>query len=150
MRPILIFLISLSSLACGRAGEESELRSVAVAKECRPYYKLFREVTGQSASNVSCGFAPENHFAENILGYCSFGAGWDILINSDRWPSLGPGRREALLLHELGHCSLGREHEDSFKEGRPASIMATYLLDEDTYQANRDEYLKELWGGYDY
>ena len=150
MRPILIFLISLNLFACGRAGEEFELLSVEVAEECRPYFELFREVTGQSASNVSCGFAPANNFAENILGYCSFGAGWYILVNSDRWPSLGPGQREALLLHELGHCALGRKHNDIQVDGRPASIMATYLVDEVNYQANRDEYLKELWGGYEY
>jgi hypothetical protein len=74
-----------------------------------------------------------------------------ITINRGIWPMLDEPRREALLFHEIGHCVLGRPHDDAEVvhggRARPESVMATYLLDSNVYQANRDAYLNELFTG---
>lgn len=74
-----------------------------------------------------------------------------ITINRAVWPMLDEPRREALLFHEIGHCILGRPHDDAEVvlggRSRPESVMATYLLDSNVYQANREAYLNELFTG---
>lgn len=74
-----------------------------------------------------------------------------ITINRQLWQNMDESRREALIFHEIGHCILGRPHDDTeINEGghsRPESVMSTYLLDSHTYQSNRSAYIQELFTG---
>lgn len=74
-----------------------------------------------------------------------------IDLNENYWKFATDQQKEILLFHELGHCLLNREHDDTLSSNKaPASIMFTnelYLagtLDE-YYRDHRDEYLKELF-----
>lgn len=54
-----------------------------------------------------------------------------------------------LLTHELGHCSLDRNHQDgAFKDGlmkaKPVSVMNTYHIG-DVFNTNTNYYLRELF-----
>lgn len=46
-----------------------------------------------------------------------------IDINLTHWVKYSSERREVLVWHELGHCTLGREHRSTKKHGIPISIM---------------------------
>lgn len=94
-----------------------------------------------------------------ILGNCTLGIGTErakITINKDSWSTLQDFEREEVVLHELGHCALGRSHNDAVQtmEGIPnahksvmnsstSSIMSLWIL-------YHEAYIHELFHPYDY
>lgn len=69
-----------------------------------------------------------------------------IVDNSELFYS--EAAREKILFHELGHCLLNKDHDNSLDEnGRPAKIMSHNIRDlpEYFYQQNRDHYVSELF-----
>lgn len=83
-----------------------------------------------------------------------------IVINTVYWNSLGIEQREMLVLHELAHCEVKKDHNDkrvSFfeniytKRTCPKSIMGTHIFSDfevkTCYNKFRDYYLKELING---
>lgn len=68
----------------------------------------------------------------------------NIEIDPDYWQSTSETRKEVLLFHELGHCVLGRDHdEQKVYYTVPKSIMYPYLF-EHAYQTYRSYYVEEL------
>ncbi len=66
--------------------------------------------------------------ADNPLAVavCISGIGWQyIRVELDYWRTATRWEREALVLHELGHCILGRDHLELLdpKTGMPISLM---------------------------
>ena len=69
-----------------------------------------------------------------------------IVLPRPLWIDLSPHEREQALFHELGHCYLGRDHDESTTEGgRMKSVMATWLFDKRIYRRRREEYIEELF-----
>lgn len=70
-----------------------------------------------------------------------------IRVNKSLWQVVSPEVQEMVMLHELGHCVLGRKHfdEEVPTENRPRSVMASELVDSSVFEANRDQYLTELF-----
>ncbi len=65
---------------------------------------------------------PNSH----VLGQClSFSdASHEVVIDSLEWFTLDELEKEYLIFHELGHCVLGRGHDDSSdNQGRCISLM---------------------------
>ena len=58
----------------------------------------------------------------------------EIQINSDYWYSYTPEQKEQLVYHELGHCVLNKEHDNTLRENCPNSIMRSYMFN--TYEIN--------------
>jgi Zn-dependent peptidase ImmA (M78 family) len=93
-------------------------------------------------------FAKEDRVA---VCYRVAGAGVAIVINRPKWEVSSYERQENIMMHELGHCVLNREHYDAeiydTKLGQrvPASIMNTAVLPEYIYVSKRDYYLMELF-----
>ena len=58
--------------------------------------------------------------------------------------------KEELMYHELGHCILDRGHNDNLLPNSPIaySIMNSYHIGPQYYEANYSEYMKELFGVY--
>lgn len=68
----------------------------------------------------------------------------NIEIDPDYWQSTSETRKEVLLFHELGHCVLGRDHDEQrIYYTVPKSIMYPYLF-EQAYQTHRSYYVEEL------
>ena len=92
----------------------------------------------------------ENIDEENIAGSCHFnrfqpGA---VTIDLNFWDRSTFLAREFVVFHELGHCALWRDHEDSSDQfGRCISIMRSGLGDcRDNYSLRtRKAYLDELF-----
>lgn len=86
----------------------------------------------------------------NSAGICN----WKtriVSINIEYWDQINDTKRELLLLHEFGHCVLGRKHRNyEFIEGTesyPGSIMHHHILriPDWYYLENKDYYLDELF-----
>ena len=69
-----------------------------------------------------------------------------ILVNCPAWKSMTDQEKESLVFHELGHCSLNRHHLSTITDqGIPKSVMNPYMMEVETYSANRTYYLAELF-----
>lgn len=70
--------------------------------------------------------------------------GVSIEIDPDYWFSTTETKKEVLLFHELGHCILGRDHEEEkLYYTIPKSIMFPYVF-ETSYLLYRSYYVDEL------
>lgn len=73
-----------------------------------------------------------------------------IWVNKDLWPTADQGLKEAAFYHELGHCFLDLDHDNSFivvdGESLPGSIMSSYAFKSGPkYLLHRDYYLRKLF-----
>lgn len=82
-------------------------------------------------------------------GQCEIGEGRNISINKAYWSDASHTSRELLIFHELGHCVLNLEHDDSWITLNgvyiPKSIMNSYLFSEYLYDTFREYYMLELF-----
>ncbi len=71
----------------------------------------------------------------------------EVLVNLDWWNGQSSRRRELLIFHELGHCALGREHQDNKveKSNFSSSIMNSVLMSERDYRMFLAPYHFELF-----
>jgi len=71
----------------------------------------------------------------------------DITIDRRTWKYNSYLSREQLMMHELGHCVLGREHTDAVnaKDKRPASIMTPDMISDEIYKKFQKDYIDELF-----
>lgn len=63
-----------------------------------------------------------------------------IVVNERVWRQLIDLKQAMLILHELGHCALDREHSNHSK-----SVMAQPLPGSGDFDQNYDAYLNELF-----
>lgn len=146
-RPNLLILILLSA-GCGQS-------PVVDTGGFTKYLNLFEtksEIYGKrvKVTDVTIRFGKVDSAQE--AGHCllSQDSPPEIVINEATWNGMDEAKREALVLHELGHCILRRKHrEDDFTSGVPASIMYPYTLDGTVYRQNEDYYLRELFAQID-
>ena len=79
-----------------------------------------------------------------IIGLCSLPRK-KIQIKRSTWTHMSDLRREALMLHELGHCHFYLAHTTAMHpNGCPASLMHPKILPEACYRKMRNYYLGEL------
>lgn len=74
----------------------------------------------------------------------------EILVDQNWWNSTNETQREIIIFHELGHCRLGRDHDNelytnTIGETRKISVMNGTIPDSQTYQIYREGYLEELF-----
>lgn len=73
----------------------------------------------------------------------------EVMIKKSWWDNANSVSRRIMVFHELGHCRLGRTHDDSTVEvdGQEfkTSIMHPVIPDSATFQMNEDGYLTELY-----
>ena len=135
MKQLYICFISLTLISCGPI--------VKVPDDFKPYYDRFRVGTTINPE-IRIDFHP---LPEGVIAQC-YSSGFDrwIYVNPDWWIKLDDNGREEVIIHELGHCVLGRAHRDgTIKDGtRPISIMATYAFDAKIFNENKQAYYNEL------
>ncbi len=73
----------------------------------------------------------------------------EVLVDLEWWNKQGNRRKELLIFHELGHCALGRHHDDSKVEGTnyATTIMNPTLISSKDYINFLDPYHFELFTG---
>lgn len=84
---------------------------------------------------------------KGTVGWCKpFLWPQQIMLDTLYWEDATELEKEQLIFHELGHCVLGREHNDKEDEnGDPISIMHPYTMDDHTYKRHREQYIKDLF-----
>lgn len=75
----------------------------------------------------------------------------EIYIDRDFWYSASDNQRESLILHELGHCVLRRDHIESIVERDGTKIIKSIMNPsiiggKHYYEANKQYYYNELVG----
>lgn len=86
----------------------------------------------------------------NVAGGCNFHGESpnEIVLDATFWSTLSFLQREMIVMHELGHCVLYREHREAMDvTGRCLSVMRSGLGQcRDGYsETTRDGYLNELF-----
>jgi len=115
-----------------------------------PYDERFRslaKVYGADLKNRTVSYSFRSFFGTTV-GMCSFSSSGrnSVQFSSSAWSKGSDTFKEMLAFHELGHCLLGRGHlNDTHGDGRPESLMNSWLFNQNTYLANRDAYMKELF-----
>lgn len=120
-----------------------------------PYVQMFIEesITQRvlvNINNLTVVFMSHERMIErsknpNVIGLCS-GRGHNnpvVYINEKYWDSASEEDRMVLMYHELGHCVLGREHNNAAKSGVRLSLMNEYAIPR--YFLNDYRYNEELF-----
>lgn len=119
-------------------------------------FTKFMELSAQKnvsiqAESITIEFT--THFNEPFwVGSCLVGKNVQprIRILQSYWITASDARKEQLMFHELGHCLLGREHDQLMtvdqNETIPQSIMTSVMFDDRIYLRHHDYYIHELFG----
>jgi len=154
----LILILTISILtSCGQGinvekGIDSELLS----------YVEYAEDMLDVRVEYAVRFAKEGELdSEKTAGVCKStkGVSTKVLINKTFWEESNEARRELLVLHEIGHCSLDLDHTHEAGDdyvtlnfddvgGCPESIMTPFISNnyqaEKCFEDNKDFYLDEI------
>lgn len=125
-----------------------------VAPELEQYVRTMRENSTRYGVELNSGevlfsLSDEASLGHEVGGNCSSAGGNSkiITVNRSFWERASSADREALILHELGHCLLGRSHLAGydFRHGRHYSLMNPSFIGGNEFKRNRDYYLSELF-----
>lgn len=144
---LLIAVLALASIACGRQQNRSEVNLGSFA----PYAERFQKTAAEQGvhveiDNLVIQFGELSNPRQN--GLCELTAYQTptITIRQEIWDQMEDVDREELIFHEMGHCVLGREHTSvQTSDGIPESIMNPYRISNSIYETNREYYISELF-----
>ncbi len=97
-------------------------------------------------------FKPSGEPSTSAAGECNVVPGDSIIIDQGWWNSFDPSQKEVLIYHELGHCVLGRHHDDSKLRTNECKSLMTAIIGGNNCSMNiyseiwRTFYLDELFG----
>ena len=120
--------------------------------------ELFEKIGGDYVTNININFGDVGD--PPTIGRCTTYTNStlkakrvykEIYIKKSFWDNASTNQRETLMLHELGHCVLNKNHNNSVMdyEGRsvPSSIMNSYNIGAGLYYYNnKQHYYDELIG----
>lgn len=159
---ILIALLFLSS--CGLPiGRDLVVKNKGEVRQFETSNPLFSSIVSDfeqagkqysGNANFSAGHVPVNFGnTENdaFEGVCfSYPDGTtEVIIKESWWNSASQSLKESLLFHELGHCVLGRDHDNETHEANSrtykASLMNSVIVNPGHYNSHKGGYLTELF-----
>lgn len=113
----------------------------------KPYAKVFEDESKQKIKSEINIVNFDKDDESSIAGLCRFLPSYNIIeINENYWNRIGNYGKEQLLLHELGHCELGYDHNSKMLDNRPESIMYPVAFGDDIWYAKyRNEYFIEFF-----
>lgn len=123
---VLAFLVLLLA-ACGPQPTTSRLGGAVLDPAANAEVWAFEQALGLQVT-VSLGFWGDVSQLDGAdpesVGLClGEGTTRQVWLDSGYWAN-HPECREALVFHELGHCQLDKDHDDSVSSnGRPLSVM---------------------------
>lgn len=118
---------------------------VVIDPDLLEYSARFEQEIGVSSSGISMVF---EELSDGAVGLCTVSAsGRKISIDPNFWRSIDEDVREELMYHELGHCAMDLEHDESLMAGSrcPQSVMYPYVLGR-CYSLNKTHYKQDLVG----
>lgn len=146
-----MLLILVVIISCGKETDDNQY----IANELQQYFDQFEVEAAQYDIEVDIDDLDLSGYIENIqsngtVGQCKiYSDGMqEVVIDERYWSRIGYAEKEFLVFHELGHCILGRDHDDSEIVGDICkSIMRSGLTDCSVLydEVNRELYIKELF-----
>ena len=157
-----LFLTVLSLVGCGHADDSPKLQNLeghyVAPAELAPYVDEFLAAASAHAKPIDPAMVGkltviyDETLPGTVVGRCEQ---WEttgakvIRIKKSRWGTVDEATRQSLTFHELGHCFLGRKHDDTTVNrgglSQAASLMSTEIVRGDVFTGHRDEYLSELF-----
>lgn len=151
-------IVTISFLAivgCSTVEKERSIVSASGSEEFGSYVRLFTnesesrglsiDTTGLRIYMVEFGEALRN---QGVIGLCSpEGDKQIIYVSQADWNSYDSLQREMLIFHEMGHCLLQEEHDQSTDaEGVPMDLMFPSNFPSSYYHLARQAYLNRMFG----
>ena len=132
--------------------------SIAATTELAPYVDEFLAAATAHSKAIDSALVGKLYVIYDeslpgaVIGRCEqyTGTGAKVIkIKKSRWETIDEATRQSLTFHELGHCFLGRKHDDTTVDHggstAPASLMSTEIIHGNVFEAHREEYLAELF-----
>lgn len=152
MNKLTFSIIALLLSACA---PEMKKEGLKVDSVLQAYASRFEQVSLQqnrpvTLQDITITF--EETLAGNTIGLCRKGGGEQpkVIINKSFWDVATNSSREQLMFHELAHCVLGRDHDNTtimvMGYQVKASIMSSYHLYPYMFEPNYNYYMSELFG----
>lgn len=146
-----LILMSIALVSCDKSSDDGQY----IATELQQYFDQFEVEASRYNVDVEIDDLDISGYVENIRGNGTVGqckiysdGMQEVVIDEGYWDRIGDEQKEFLVFHELGHCILGRDHDDTvLVEDICKSIMRSGLTDCNIiYDDNsREMYLKELF-----
>lgn len=130
--------------------EETQYMPTGIDDQFNGIITEFEKLWGHQVTNVNIFFVdhfdPEGEALTSTLAVCMPWAPRSIAVLKPWWfQDTDPSERELVMFHELGHCVLDRDHDETLIRGKPKSIMYPYMNPVfPEYKKHRDYYVKEL------
>lgn len=126
---ILLLPLLIVLTACGKSLDYS----VQIEPTLYPQVEAFQQTALSNGrqidlQNIVIAFDTNGVTSEAKPGHCTLGPKAEILINRAYFIKVSPWTQRELMFHELGHCVLGKHHDDS-----KLNIMNTYLMGQFKY-----------------
>lgn len=168
---LLLFLLFFMACASIDYNAEMSKEFEKVDPEFSLYVQDFIGLTSpyyQEAALSGLSLGKKRLNSKSAIGICKIfttNGGPEILVDKDFWAIANESEREALVLHELGHCLCGLDHQhfegsygdesvprkvsDRLKKGYledgcPNSLMHPIVISPSCYSKHRDHYRFEL------
>lgn len=153
---VLLLVASFSPKARATMAAIPTIQKSHVDKRLRELFDLFNREARERGKRVDAYNLVHAIFKElpqGVAGRCvtNYMGGLElhhIEISPSYWSRAGYWEKEFLIFHELGHCILGRRHDNSDKDGICKSIMyagGSVPCDISYNEATRGAYLDELF-----
>jgi hypothetical protein len=126
----------------------------AVDSELEPYVAYFKDIAlrygiAPNFKNLSISFI-NTYPISNWVGLCqtsTVSPSKFLTVRESFFKRIPTEQKYALVIHELGHCTLGRDHVEGYlPNGCPKSIMHPSDGLNGCFFTNQDYYFKELFG----
>lgn len=115
-----------------------------IDQELKPYYDQFIYMFNIKKTNILLTFGDTNRTADSAIGICNYFTN-TVTINRPFWNNAPYTSKIALIWHELGHCLLFKDHDDTpLLDGCPASIMNSYLPSRYCLEKHWERYVNEF------
>lgn len=129
-----------------------EPRFDRVDPQFAPYVAEFNKACGVPVGiTIPMGFAKLGNAAGECIEWRVGTRDYEeIAIDPRSWEQMNEAQRWMLVAHELGHCLLNRNHDDSYiRPGYPTSVMISSVpINADSLlRAHKQYYINELCGG---
>lgn len=140
---LLILVVNCLTLcSCGPAKAPNK---VGIDSELLPYVKLYQQDKKKYLGRSNIRDITMTFFSASnqVVGTCTrYNSGYRLIeIDPVFWFfNASEDERILLMYHELGHCDLNKEHNDS-----SIRIMNTYMMNPGTFAANKDYYIEQLF-----
>lgn len=139
---IVLFLLS----------ECSHIQRYEVPSSVQPYITTFQEAGKTNHFNIRITnlIVEFEELERPTIGEC-YDENWSngtpkIVLDPTYWQAAFALSKETLMFHELGHCYLGRDHDDELLPNKThRSLMNSTLIPMEEYKNNKEYYWKELF-----